>query len=498
VSLRARLLLVLAVLAAAGLVVANVVTYTALRSFLVDRVDRSLAASTVALDQAIAPGRPAGRGSIDQLTRTAPGTYVELRDANGTVIDSASLVPPGRSAATPDLPADLTATERGVAFTVGAIEGSGEFRALAEDRPFGALIVAAPLDDVSETLDRLLLIEIVVSAAVVAAVVGLGLVLVRVGLRPLRRMEDTAAAIAAGQLDRRVEDVDPRTEVGRLGVALNTMLSRIEEAFAEKEASEARLRRFVADASHELRTPLASVRAYAELFERGAKEHPDDLARAMAGIERESRRMGLLVDDLLLLARLDQGRPLERRPVDLAELAAEAVDRASMLDPDRRLDLRASGPVSVVGDRDRLRQLLDNLLANVRAHTPAGAGADVLVETTADGSAVLEVTDEGAGLSEEQRAKIFERFYRIDSSRSRDAGGSGLGLSIVEAIAEAHGGAVTATAAPEGGTCFRVRLPARSHPARSHPARADPSARAQAALVPLDSTSDPDPEVIDR
>jgi len=487
VSLRARLLLVLAVLATVGLVVANVVTYTELRSFLVDRVDRSLAASTVALNRAMARGGPAVRGSIDQLARTAPGTYVELRDEDGTVVDSTSLVPPGESAATPAVPADAVGDVRGQAFTVEATDGSTEFRVRAEARPFGTLIVAAPLDDVSETLNRLLLIEIVVTAAVVATIVGLGLVLVRVGQRPLRGIEDTAAAIAAGQLDRRVDDADERTEIGRLGLALNAMLGRIEEAFAEKEASEARLRRFVADASHELRTPLASVRAYAELFERGARERPDDLARSMAGIERESRRMSLLVDDLLLLARLDQGRPLERRPVDLAGLAAEAVDAARMLDRGRRLDLHADGQVSVVGDRERLRQLLDNLLANVRAHTPAGAGADVRVEAAADGSAVLEVTDEGPGLSEEQRAKVFERFYRVDSSRSRDAGGSGLGLAIVQAIAKAHGGAVTVTAAPGGGARFRVLLPAHSHPTRT-----DRSADAQAALVSLESTSDPD------
>jgi two-component system OmpR family sensor kinase len=493
-SLRARLLLVLAVLATVGLVVANVITYTELRSFLVDRVDRSLAASTVALDRTIGRGGPASRAGIDQLAQTAPGTYVELRDENGTVLGGTSLVPPGQSAATPDLPAELPDDERRAMFTVEATDGSTEFRVRAEPQPFGTLVVAAPLDGVSETLDRLLVIEIVVTAAVVAAIVGLGLVLVRIGLRPLRRIEDTAAAIAGGQLDRRVEDENPRTEVGRLGLALNAMLARIEEAFAEKEASEARLRRFVADASHELRTPLASVRAYAELFERGAKDRPDDLARAMAGIERESRRMGLLVDDLLLLARLDQGRPIERLPVDLTELAGEAVDAARMLEPGRRLDLSASGPVTVVGDRERLRQLLDNLLANVRAHTPASAGADVRIEASTDRTVLLEVADDGPGLSEEQRAKVFERFYRVDSSRSRDAGGAGLGLAIVAAIAEAHGGDVEVESAPGRGASFRVRLPAVPPRATdgSHPAPTDRSAGSQIELVSFESVPDPD------
>ena len=211
------------------------------------------------------------------------------------------------------------------------------------------------------------------------AILVLGLWLVRVGLRPLGRIEHTAAAIAGGDLSQRVENDDPRTEVGRLGGALNAMLGQIEEAFDERTASEKRLRRFVADASHELRTPLAAVRAYAELFDRGARERPDDLERAMTGIQRESRRMGLLVDDLLLLARLDQGRPLERKPVELDEVAREAVEAARTLDPGREIELDAPGPVEVEGDRERLRQVLDNLLANVRAHTPAGSAATVRV-----------------------------------------------------------------------------------------------------------------------
>lgn len=204
--------------------------------------------------------------------------------------------------------------------------------------------------------------------------------------------------------------------------------------------------------------------------------------------------MGLLVDDLLLLARLDQGRPIERRPLDLTELAAEAVDAARLLEPERRLDLHADRPVSVVGDRERLRQLLDNLLANVRAHTPATAGADVRIETSEDGTAVLEVADEGPGLSEEQRAKVFERFYRVDSSRSRDAGGAGLGLAIVAAIAGAHGGSVEVESTPGNGASFRVRLPA-APPGmadRSHPTPTDRSAASQVAMVPLEPMLDLD------
>jgi two-component system OmpR family sensor kinase len=290
---------------------------------------------------------------------------------------------------------------------------------------------------------------------VLLAIVGLGLWLVRVGLAPLGKIEDTAAAIAAGDLSRRIENTDERTEVGRLGRALNAMLHQIESAFRERQRSEERLRRFVGDASHELRTPLSSVQAYAELFERGARDRPEDLARAMAGIEREAKRMGVLVDDLLLLARLDQGRPLDRKPVDLAEVASDAVDAARAVDPERPLELDVE-PVVVDGDPERLRQVIDNLLANVRSHTPPGTPARVRVGLD-NGSALVEVADEGPGLTEEQATHAFERFYRGNPSRSRDGGSSGLGLSIVAAIAQAHGGAVDVSSGP--GATFRVVLP---------------------------------------
>ena len=320
------------------------------------------------------------------------------------------------------------------------------------------LIVAAPLNEADDTLHRLLIVEVAVALSVLTAVFLLGLWLVRVGLRPLGRIETTAAAIAGGDLSQRVENDDPRTEVGRLGGALNTMLGQIEEAFDERTASENRLRRFVADASHELRTPLAAVRAYAELFDRGARERPDDLERAMTGIQRESRRMGLLVDDLLLLARLDQGRPLERKPVEIEEIARDAVEAARTLDPGREIELDAPEPVEVQGDRERLRQILDNLLANVRAHTPAGSGATVRVRN-GGAAAVLEVADSGPGLSDEQLEHAFERFYRGDSSRSRDAGGAGLGLAIAAAIAESHGGSATVVnEGRDGGTGLTVRV----------------------------------------
>jgi two-component system OmpR family sensor kinase len=286
---------------------------------------------------------------------------------------------------------------------------------------------------------------------------------VRLGLRPLEGIGETAGAIAAGDLTRRVTPAEERTEVGRLGLSLNAMLAQIEAAFEERRASEARLRRFVADASHELRTPLTSIRGYAELFRRGAGARPEDLAKSMARIEAEASRMGVLVDDLLLLARLDQGRPLERDPVDLGAIATEAVEAFRAIDPGRHIDVVVEGDVSLTGDGGRLRQVIDNLLDNVRAHTPAAAPAHVRVaghEHEVD----LSVIDEGPGLSREASARLFERFYRGDPARSRQTGGAGLGLSIVAAIVEAHGGTVRATAADaapghDGGVTFEVRLP---------------------------------------
>ena len=289
--------------------------------------------------------------------------------------------------------------------------------------------------------------------------------LVRLGLRPLEDVERTADSIAAGNLDQRVPGADRATEVGRLARALNVMLERIQAAFSARLASEARLkenehhlRQFVADASHELRTPIAAVSAYAELFERGGTEHTDDLPRIAAGIRTETARMDRLVSDLLTLARLDEGLPMEMAPVELVSLASDAVRTASAVGPDWPVRFWAAHPVEVSGDKDRLRQVLDNLLANVRAHTPPGTTATVRVDQVGD-HAEIEVRDTGPGMPDEEARRVFERFYRADPARSRTSGGSGLGLSIVAAIVAAHGGTVSATSAPGSGLVVSVRLP---------------------------------------
>ena len=460
-SLRARLLIVVTALTAAGLIVAGIATHAALRSFLVDRVDSSLAASERVLQESLEHHVLGDQGSFEQLASLTPDVYIQVRDGSGAILVSGSPVRNGGEERVPELPATTPSLEpdSAVYLTVGAHEGT-DFRARIKGIPGGGtLIVAAPLDDVEATLHRLALIEALVALAVLGAVTGLGIWLVRVGLRPLGRIEDTAAAIGAGDLSRRIENDDEKTEVGRLGQSLNAMLGQIEAAFADRTASEQRLLRFVADASHELRTPLSAVRAYAELFERGARTHPDDLERAMAGIQRESIRMGVLVDDLLLLARLDQGRPLEHRPVDLSALARDAVDTARAVEPERQIELTlTSDELVVTGDPDRLRQVLDNLLANVRAHTAATAKAKVHVSRIGD-SARIDVTDDGPGLGQEEAARVFERFYRVDPARSRDSGGSGLGLAIVTAIVEAQGGRASVMSAPGEGSTFRIELP---------------------------------------
>ncbi|MCW2617547.1 MAG: Sensor protein, partial [Modestobacter sp.] len=301
--------------------------------------------------------------------------------------------------------------------------------------------------------------------------------LVRNSLRPLQEVEHTAQAIAAGDLSRRVPVGDERTEVGRLSAALNGMLGRIESSFRAQQASEeqaraseGRMRRFVADASHELRTPLTSIRGFAELHRQGAVHGPEDTGRIMQRIEAEATRMGLLVEDLLQLARLDQQRPLTLGPVDLAELAGDAVHDARAVQPERPLSLLLDPSLTdvpvVQGDEARLRQVIGNLVTNALTHTPVDARVTVrLAEDAADpGIVVVAVSDEGPGLAPADAHRVFERFYRADASRTRAAGGTGLGLSIVASLVAAHGGRVELTTAQGKGATFAVRLP-RSGPA---------------------------------
>lgn len=456
-SLRTRLLVGVIALAGVGLVAANVATYSALSSYLLGQVDGTLNQVHGGIENQVL------EDFASPTPASIPGDCFQLRHLSGAVIGSGCFAafrgyerpPAPRLPAHVFLPASPNTPDgdRVSFFTVPATSGSGRYRVRASEEaqyPGYVLLIAQPLRTEDSTLHRLFLIELLVTAVVLAALAGLALWIIQISLRPLRRIEQTAAAITAGDLARRVEYADPQTEVGRVGSALNVMLDRI-------EASDRRLRRFIADASHELRTPLAAVRAYAELFGRGAAARPADLERSMSGITREAERMSLLVDDLLLLARLDEGRPLERKPVDFAVAVGEAVDAARVVDPGRPVELSVE-PVTVTGDEAGLRQVLDNLLANARTHTPAGTPVSVVLRRV-DGRAELTIADRGPGLTEEQAARVFERFYRADSSRARASGGAGLGLSIVAAVTEAHGGTAEVRPTPGGGAIFVITLP---------------------------------------
>ena len=324
--------------------------------------------------------------------------------------------------------------------------------------PSARLVIAVPLASLHSTLNTLLLFEIAISSGITIIVLVVTWLLVRRGMRPLERMGATARSIAAGSLGRRVSPSNERTEVGRLGLALNTMLGQLERAFAERDVTEQRLRHFVSDASHELRTPLTSMRGYAELLQRTPDMTREDVLLAVRRIEDETRRMGLLVDDLLLLARLDQGRPLDRAPVDLTSMVNDAVSDARAADPERAVTARVSAPLVVTGDDLRLRQAVANLVRNALVHTPAGSPVEVSLEQQ-DGHAEIDIVDHGPGVPANQRERIFERFHRADPHRSRDQGGSGLGLSIAAAVVNAHGGHISVADTPGGGATFRIELP---------------------------------------
>ena len=441
-TLRARLLIGLIALTAVGLGVFGAVTYRLTRTQVYDQVEHNLDGSVryVTAAMRLEPP-PEYRG----VTGRAPvGTYVEIRDSGDLV--------QFYSGDGPKLPPHLKPGRYSY--------GSPAYRVqvLSIDNTGQQLIVAIPMHDAQETLQHLLTVELLVALVVLLSLGVLTWFVIKLGLRPLAEMEQTAGAIAAGDLSRRVDVVDEHTEVGRLGIALNEMLYKIEEAFHEREESEERLRRFVGDASHELRTPLTSIRGYAELFRRGAADRPEDLEKAMRRIEEEAGRMGVLVDDLLLLARLDQGRPLARDHVDLSRITIDAVDDARTVAPERTFDYTPNGAVEVTGDEARLRQVLANLLQNAVRHTPTDTPVHVRVATEGD-DAIIEVRDEGPGMGPEDAAHVFERFWRSDASRQRASGGTGLGLAIVAAIADAHGGRAEVQTAPGEGATFRVRVP---------------------------------------
>ena len=463
-SLSGRLLLGVIALVVVALAVADSATYIVLRNSLLSRVDAQLTSRSTQDTARTVIGndcRLVGPGSSDFPTNTV----AELVSPDGKVLVPCGFIPfAGTPAGSPQLPKPLPSagTDHPVQpYTVEGQGAVGHYRVTdwPEDSFNGDYVVfAIPIDDINSTLSELLLLEALIGVVAVAGIGALALLIIRIGLRPLARMGRVAEDIAKGDLSRRVEPATPATEIGRLGLALNGMLTQIESAFAERTRSENRLRRFIADASHELRTPLTSVRGYAEMLRRGAEKSPEDSALARRRIEEESMRMSVMVDDMLVLARLGAGRPLESHPVDLQQIARDAVADALAVSPRRAITLNSTQPVVVNGDDTRLRQAFGNLVRNALVHTPQDTPIEVGV-TTDDGVARVIVADHGPGLSRDDAARVFEPFYRADPSRSRDSGGVGLGLSIVAAVVSAHGGEVKVTDTPGGGATFEVDLP---------------------------------------
>ena len=459
-SLRTRLLLAVLACVAAGLLVAGLITYVSLRGFLLERVDAQLRDARRPIAIALTDTGQSGFSGGPGEPSLPPGTYGQLRDSTGAVLNAISFTY-GDEQPTPVLPDPLPASDQtgGVIFQADSTAGGPGFRVLAETVPNRSevLIVAIPLTETRQTLTQLLTIEVVVSLAVLGLLAAAAWWLIKRDLRPLEDMAVTADAISAGDLSLRVEPAEPRTEVGRLGLSLNTMLGRIEVAFAERAATEEKLRRFLADASHELRTPLTSIRGYSEMFER-AKDDPEDLGLAMRRIEEESRRMGVMVEELLVLARLGEGREPEKLPVDLAHVVDDCVSDARAAAPAREITLERTEAATVMGDDHQLHQVVHNLLSNAVRHTPPDARIRLTLATR-DGYATIAVADDGPGLEPDVAAKVFEPFFRADKSRARETGGAGLGLAIVAAIVEAHRGTVRLDTTPGAGATFTVTLP---------------------------------------
>jgi len=529
--IRVKIIAALLALVIVALAIISTVSLAVFRNYLQGRADTQLVSlynSTIGnMRQQAQFGQPVTRiyGSY------APPELVEVLNAQGQVLTPPASAGPGLGG--PDVPTSqawLTA-HSGQRTTVPALSGDDNWRVItrvftnmAIFDPFTGstsapqtviVVVGVDLGSVDTTLGWLARIDLLVSTIIVIALAVVGVAIVRASLRPLDDIEETARAIAAGDLSRRVPDLDPRTEVGRLGRSLNAMLAQIESSFRARTRSEAaarrseeRMRQFVADASHELRTPLTAMRGYAEYYrqrggvrgdadaaamadEAGLTAAPTghaaaprngtgqlssaDLDRIMQRVEQESARMGVLVEDMLLLARLDQQRPLERHPVDLLTLAADAVQDARIIAPDRTIELSVGSATAflVLGDEVRLRQVIGNLMSNALSHTPDGTPVTVRIlagPREPVPSVVLEVTDQGPGLPPDQAERVFERFYRADQARTRKSGGTGLGLAIVAALVAAHGGSVALKTAPGEGATFRVTLPLAPEAQRDEPA----------------------------
>jgi two-component system OmpR family sensor kinase len=469
-SIRARLTIAITIVLLAIVAILGAVTVQSTRAMLIEQVDDQVRTfadymkhkpdkkngpppdSTVNIYDPQPSDDDWGRNDFARLVYTEDGLVVDAQ-YYGYADNPAS--PPD----CPDIPSDELDAIMGEVVTLPSIDGTLEYRTLMQPIGDGQIqAVGTPLTGVDDTVSNLLRVVLIAGAVALLAAIGICWWVIRQGLKPVDHMVATAAAIADGDLGARIEHLQPGTELGRLGTALNDMMGKIQKADDARTAGEHRLRRFVADAAHELRTPLTSLRGYAELYRQGALKDDASVTNAMGRIESEGARMARLVDDLLLLARLDQDRGLERVPVDLGTLVSDAVEDFRVVTPDRPVNLTLDEGTVVAGDRMRLRQVIDNLLSNVRTHTPSGTDVRVAVASV-EGAAVLTVADSGPGVAAENQERIFERFWRADPARARGKGGTGLGLAIVASLVEAHDGSIEIESEPGQGATFTVRLP---------------------------------------
>lgn len=472
-SLRNRLILATLALATIAITASDLAATNSLRSFLISQADNQLnevvQTSLLRLDRA---GIESEAESEDKnsfrplrpLSGVPTTTAVTLLDLSGNVVGQVG----GQFANSIDIKEfhKLTPTEvlknKGKPFTIPGPDGQPDIRAVARILPsgVGTVVISVALDSVDRTMRGLAGIYFLISLIVIIAIGFVARSLIKLSLKPLNKIEETAAAIADGDLSARLPEVNPNTEVGRLTGSLNTMLSRIEESFAVRTESENKLRRFVADASHELRTPLTAIRGFAELHRQGAVTGEDKTKELISRIEKESIRMSSLVEDLLLLARLDQSRELTIDPVDINHLVNEAIASAKAAGPSHEITLKSSSDeVFVLGDSMRIHQAVSNLLANARTHTPAGTKIEIEILQN-ESEVQISVFDNGPGLSPEDQTRIFERFFRADPSRARVSGeGSGLGLAIVDAVMKAHGGSVEVLSELNQGARFTLHFP---------------------------------------
>ena len=477
-SLRSRLVLGVLLLTAFGFVLSGFVAQNALKGYLLQQVDSQLLSiANGTLPRVIEAGiagdeddfSPEGRGSRNRgggpqspLNRIPTSTSVSLLDANGVLVADIG----GDFNAFPvnsyliGFTPTKAASYKGIPFTIQA--PGTDFRAIAEVLPndAGTVIAAQSLGEMDKTIEKLGFFFLLIGLLLLTTIAIAARIVIKIGLRPLEDVEVTAEQIAAGNLSARMPDANEKTEVGRLVISLNSMLNRIESSFAARTESEDRLRRFVADASHELRTPITAIRGFSELYRQGAVADGEPTKDLIHRIEGESKRMGSLVEDLLLLARLDQAREMESNPVNLNEVVESAVISARAAGPHHEVIFnKSSDETYTLGDEARIHQVIANILANARTHTPAGTKIEVSISRESDGIRIA-VADNGPGMSEESQKKIFERFYRADPSRVRvDGEGSGLGLSIVDAVMGAHGGSVSVQSELGKGATFTLFFP---------------------------------------